>query len=252
MLGSQANFREEVDNPEYHDSYNAYQQNNYSVNPRESDKKIGELMNHEIAKFENPIVLDIGCSTGNLLSYLNKLYGNKIKLYGGDITSSSVEIASKRKDLNDVEIEVMDIFSLKKNCFDIVICNAVFYSMTDSRLKSALTSVYQALKDNGVLLTFDWAHPFKQELEIIEHSDDSFANGLRLSCRSYNSWNNAFNQGGFSKGKFLPFEMPFDLEMDNTPGSLKTYTMKTEEGIRHSMRGILLQPWCHILTNKKY
>ena len=251
MSSMQGNFREEVGNPEYNDKYISYQQNNYSVNPRESDKVIGELIRDEISKFEKPRVLDIGCCTGNLLSYLNKLYGNSIELYGGDISESYVEIASKREDLNGMKIEVMDIFSLAKDNFDIVICNAVFYCMTYPRLKAAFRSVYEALKEDGVLITFDWAHPFRQELEIIEHSADSFVDGLRLSARSYNTWNKAFNEEGFVDAKFLPFEMPFELEMDASPESLKTYTMKTDKGKIHSMRGTLLQPWCHIVANKK-
>lgn len=55
---------------------------------------------------------------------------------------------------------------------------------------------------------------------------------------------------GFSQPRFLPFLMPFELERPKDPMDITSYTVNAESVGHLSFRGVLYQPWCHLIAQK--
>src|SRR5260370_38896184 len=81
------------------DVYDDYQAR-YATQIRESDKVILGLVRDLTGGRGN--VLDIGCSTGNLLLHMKRALPN-LSLVGGELVESSLNIAKSNPDLAGVE-----------------------------------------------------------------------------------------------------------------------------------------------------
>ena len=137
---------------------------------RESDKVLVDLLRKHIGKNDiegTPELLDIGCSTGNLLLHLKRL-APSVNMTGGDLALSSIEEAKNNPALEGVSFQEMDIFNLPKSRFGIIVVNAVVYMFDEQQYEIALSSIHEALKPGGAALFFDFAQPHTHELEIIE------------------------------------------------------------------------------------
>jgi hypothetical protein len=53
---------------------------------------------------------------------------------------------------------------------------------------------------------------------------------------------------GFKSVVFEPFEIAIDLPFSGLEGNPISYTKTTEEGKRMQFRGVLYQPWCHLVA----
>ncbi|MCA1952950.1 MAG: class I SAM-dependent methyltransferase [Hyphomicrobiales bacterium] len=245
-MSSKFSYEEYVGDQKFLKEYNAYQEK-YAKDIRQSDKKIIDIIIRGIRGSE--VVLDIGCSTGNLLKHLRGALPAGITLVGGDLAESSLELARANPDLAGVAFEAMDIMELRAAAYDVIVVNAVLYMMTEAQYDMALASLHRALRPGGRVVIYDFAHPFQQELEIIETSD-SHPQGLRLCFRSEKRIAAAFAAAGFASWEFQPFELPIDLPRQPYPNDLITYTRKDEHGARMMFRGTLFQPWCHMIARK--
>ena len=87
-------------NDKYMQGYIAYQEK-YKAIPRESDKVICEFI--KTAK-PGSSILDIGCSTGNLL-YLLQNTCVDLDLYGGDLNQSQIDYCLSCNHLKDICFE---------------------------------------------------------------------------------------------------------------------------------------------------
>lgn len=246
--------------PSYHDYVNdgefmqAYQvyQDKYSKSIRESDRVliglIQSILRLSQREVQNLTLLDIGCSTGNLLLHL-KHFVPDLKLIGGDLVESILSQCRARPELAGIAWEHLDVLYLPASQYDIVVANAVLCILKQTEWEEALRSISASLKPGGVVVTFDWAHPFQQELEIREVST-SHPRGMTLNFRSYANVKRCFNAAGLTDLEFHPFEIPIDLPRSPDDGDLTTYTIKSEDGRRLQMRGSIAQPWCHIVARK--
>lgn len=104
---------------------------------------------NQIAKLINgttsPKVLEIGCGTGILSNFLIKKREN-LNLYGVDISSEAIEVASKKfLGCKNVHVETGDILNLKypSRTFDMVIGNSVLHHVP---LKIILNEVKRVSK----------------------------------------------------------------------------------------------------------
>lgn len=240
------------------DLYNDYQQR-YAENPRESDKKlialIGEAIAPRLQTGEKVSLLDIGCSTGNLLFHLKRALP-ALELTGGDLAPGAIKQCWADPRLTDIHFEVMDILDLPSSRFDIVVGNAVTYFFDPDQYELAVSSIARALKQDGYFLSFEFLHPFLQNLHIVEKSR-SHPDGLDIYFRPYSEVEPLLHRHGFGKVAFHPFSIPIDLEKgstytDNKTGfeDLNSYTVKAESGERMLFRGTLFQPWCHLVAQK--
>lgn len=242
-------YQEYVTDNAFLQSYNAYQAK-YAERIRESDKKLIALVDEfSRTRAERSKLLDIGCSTGNLLLHLVRTLPDKIDLVGGDLAESSLEVARANPELGKISFELLDITKLPKATYDIVVVNCVLYMMTGEQYRASLQSIAASLKPGGAVFIYDFAHKFPQEIEINEVTASHPA-GLRLCFRSEKTISEAFRSAGFSDWSFMPFELPLDLPKIDHETDIITYTRKDEFGERLAFRGTLYQPWCHMVARK--
>jgi SAM-dependent methyltransferase len=249
MMSKTFSYQSYIKDEKFLDAYNAYQAR-YATQIRESDKKIISIVKDVIASAgQRSRVLDIGCSTGNLLLHMKGMIGDRAELVGGDLAESSLEICRKNDALSGVRFERLDILKLPVASYDVITANCVLYMMSDDQYTEALASIQSALRPGGSVLIYDFAHTFPQEIEIIEKTA-SHPEGLRLCFRSQKVIADAFRRAGFSSWDFWPFELPIDLPKIEHKEDIITYTRKDEHGARMAFRGTLYQPWCHMMARK--
>jgi SAM-dependent methyltransferase len=226
--------------------YNEYQKR-YAGQIAERDKVMLGLI---AAKTQGRgALLDIGCSTGNLLLHVKRAFP-EMTLTGGELAESSLTAARANPDLSGIEFRTMDMLDIPGQ-YDCITANAVAVYFEWDEYERALRSVASALKTGGIYIAFEWLHPHNQELRIVE-TCLSHPDGLKYWYRPYERVSGILGKAGMEKIEFHPFFMPFDIpEPEDKSGDTVTYTEKLENGNRISMRGALSQPWCHMLASKR-
>ena len=223
--------------------YIAYQKR-YAKNIRESDKVLLDL----IARAPNAkTLLDIGCSTGNLLRHIHKAFP-ALALTGGDLSDVQLQECRNDAELRGIRFEALDIRHLPPRRFDVVVANAILYGFADEDFRAALRSMGGALNPGGRLLIFDFSHPFAQDVAIVERTQ-GFPDGHPLHFRPRATWEAALAAAGCSDVQIRPFEIPVDLPGQGAD-SVASYTLKTADAQRLLFRGIIFQPWSHIVAIK--
>jgi SAM-dependent methyltransferase len=242
-------YREYVADDEFMRDYAAYQQR-YAVEPRESDKVLIELVRDLAGEHAQPLrVLDVGCSTGNLLRHLDHTIPG-LDLVGGELAEEVLEECRSDPELAAIAFERMDVLALERTAdFDAVIVNAVLYLFDEAEFARAVASISRALRPGGALLAFDFFHPFEQRLEIHER-ERTHADGLRLTFRPYSETRVVLERHGFDRIEFRPFEIPIDLPRPAGDDEIVSYTRRLETGGRLLFRGALYQPWCHLVARR--
>ncbi len=246
-------YKDYVNDVAFLDEYNAYQKK-YSETIRESDRVIVEIV-HEIVtrrNAESPTkLLDIGCSTGNLLLHLNRLVSG-LQLYGGDLATSSLESCRANDALSDIRFGKMDILDIQSsNEFDIIIANAVAVYFSWEEYERALRSVYGALKPDGVYIAFEWMHPYRHQDLVIKETSIGHPDGIQICFRPIPTVDALVRKIGFPAVEFMPFVIPIDLPRPGFNEEIVSYTIKDEIGERMTFRGALFQPWCHMVAYKR-
>lgn len=230
--------------------YNAYQAR-YADTIRESDKVILSIVKDLVAKADGRTLrlLDIGCSTGNLLKHLKRVVPG-VQYTGGDLAQSSLEMCRKNPDLSGVAFEEMDILNLPADAFDVIIVNAVLYMFDDAQYEKAIESLGASLVPEGNLIIYDFAHPFSHQNLTIYETTMMHPDGLRLCFRPMKKVSEVAARAGFAEIDFRPFELPIDLPMPGYDEEVVTYTVNGQAGNRMMFRGALFQPWCHMIARK--
>lgn len=231
--------------------YNAYQAR-YAGTVRESDKVIISLVKDLVTKADGRTlkVLDIGCSTGNLLLHLKRMVPDA-EYVGGDLAKSSLDECRKNPDLAGIEFEEMDILNLgAREEYDIVIANAVAVYFTWPEYEQALASVSAVLKPDGSYIAFEWLHPFTNQDLAIYETTLGHPEGIRICFRPIPKVMRKLEAVGLKDNGFMPFELPIDLPMPGYDEEVVTYTVNGQAGNRMMFRGALFQPWCHMIARK--
>lgn len=129
--------RDYVSDNNFLSDYNSYQ-TKYAKQIRGSDKVVMTLIQEAVAalKFVNRRLrlLDVGCSTGNLLLLVKRIFAD-LELSGGDLALSSLDKCRSNPELSGIEFKVMDLLKLPAEIYDIVIVNAVLYMMDDDQFE---------------------------------------------------------------------------------------------------------------------
>jgi SAM-dependent methyltransferase len=233
--------------------YNAYQEK-YAVNLRESDKvlirMIGDAFSRHDAATGRFKLLDIGCSTGNLLSHLRNLFP-EMELVGGELAESSLDVCRANPKLNGIRFERLDMLELAYEAeFDAIVANAVaVYFYWDEYAKAA-RSCNRALKKGGTYLAFEWLHPFAHQDVTIVETSIGHPSGLRICFRPMPKVASVFKDAGFSDIAFHPFELPIELPKPDFNEEVVSYTVKAADNLNLCFRGTLFQPWCHLSATK--
>jgi len=241
-------YKDYVSDESYHLDYAEYQRR-YATQLRESDRVLIEIVRELVAERGPLHLLDIGCSTGNLLLHLrNEL--PQLKLRGGDLVPAVLEECRSNELLKGISFESLDVLDLPANEeLDIVVANAVLYVFSRSEFERAIASISRALGPTGSLAAFDFFHPFRQNLEIVERSE-KFPNGHALHFRPFAEVEPVLRANGFDRVEFRPFQIPVDLPRPQSDEDISSYTVRDDSGGRLLYRGALSQPWCHLLATK--
>ena len=239
-------YREYVVDSQFLDGYNAYQAK-YATQIPERDKATMKLV-ARLTGGKRARVLDIGCSTGNLLMHMRRFFP-KLDLCGGELAESSLGIARQNPELNTVKLLKMDMLAIE-GIYDVIVSNAVTYLFDDALFERAARSVFSALAPGGAWIDFDWFSPFNDQRVTINETTPSHPHGLDIHIRPYNQVARTLRSIGFGEVEFHPFEIPIDLPKPATfDGAPETFTVRTEEGKRLQFRGALVQPWCHLIAS---
>lgn len=216
-------------------------QHKYADTVRESDKVLLGL----IGRLRPKTLLDIGCSTGNLLLHIRRAFP-EIKLTGGDLAQSSLDVAKQNKDLCDVDLRLENMLDISGH-YDCIVANAVACCFPWSDYERAIDSIAAALNPGGTYIAFEWLHPH-QDLHIIE-ANEHYPEGLSLYFRNQTRVAAAFAARGLSV-EISPFTMPFQLAVPSDPLDLTSHTKTLATGELLCFRGVLYQPWCHVVATK--
>lgn len=243
-MDGESAYRDYVADERFLSTYNAYQER-YAVELAERDKVMIDLVRANAPACAS--ILDIGCSTGNLLKHMHAALPDCV-LTGGDMALSSLDAARLAIADNFVHLTPMDMLHIEGE-YDVIVANAVTYLFDGSTYTKAVASAARALKSKGVFISFEWAHPFGgQDIAIVE-TTDGHPRGLPIHARPYRKVRDELMRVGFAHVSFHPFEMPFDIAAPEDPGGTPvTYTEETRDGRRLSFRGALYQPWCHVVA----
>jgi SAM-dependent methyltransferase len=217
----------------------------YASRVRESDRVLIEWL-REALPSANADLLDVGCSTGNLLVHLRHELP-ELRLSGIDLSAETIEANATNRDLSEIRFETADIVRAGiDGAFDVITCNAIFFALDDEELGAALRNLRQALRPGGQLFAFDWFHEHDdQQLTIVERSRE-FPAGLRITARPENQMRALMESTGFESVEFRPFTMPFDLPRPEDPSDVTSYTVAAADSGRLTFRGALFQPWSHM------
>jgi SAM-dependent methyltransferase len=237
-------YDEYVKDAQFLDSYNAYQRK-YAGQVPERDKVTLKLLARLTGGKGK--VLDIGCSTGNLLLHISRFL-SKLQLTGGELAESSLEAARANADLANAGLEKMDMLAIPyRGEFDVIVSNAVTYLFDDAQFATACRSVGAALKPGGSWIDFDWFSPFSGQRYTIMETTPSHPHGLNIHVRPYDLTEQILRAAGFEGARFEPFDIPIDLPLHGYEGDPLTYTVKADAK-RLQFRGALFQPWCHLVA----
>jgi 2-polyprenyl-3-methyl-5-hydroxy-6-metoxy-1,4-benzoquinol methylase len=117
---------------------------------------MSRFVQNVVKPFPECRILDIGCGTGTILSYLPDSIG---EYNGFDMNRSYIEFAKKQWKQNDkckhFCADVSDITIQKKEYYDIVLAVKILHHLTDQEASDLLNIACQVLKPNGVLITYD-------------------------------------------------------------------------------------------------
>jgi len=237
---------------QYFSAYNAYQEK-YRTTPRESDKVITSIIGDLIegGSFSRDVrILDIGCSTGNLLRLLRSVFP-EAHLTGSDLSTSCLDQCLASPDLAGVHFQQTDVLDLDvKSSFDIVILNAVSWVFDWDEFRLAMQNCFNNLDSNGALILFEWLNPFEhQDLRITETSI-GHPEGMTYYIRPMRAVTQQLERIGFESISIRPFNLPIDLEFPGYDAELTSYTVRRDNGSRLCFRGSFFQPWSHTLARK--
>jgi SAM-dependent methyltransferase len=235
----------------YIEGYIDYQRK-YSSKIRESDRVVLEIVAEVLRGRPEPHqLLDIGCSTGNLLRHMRRAFPG-IALSGGDLSDLQLQACRQDPDLAGITFMKLDIRALPRHVkYDVIVANAILYGFDEDGFSESIASIAGALKPGGSLVAFDYFHPWKQEIAIIERSGN-IPGGHPLHFRSYDLGRSVLTGNGLTNVEFRPFSIPIDLPMpDYGTEALETYTVPTADGRKLLFRGAIAQPWCHLIATNK-
>ncbi len=230
------------------EGYLAYQ-SKYADEPRESDRLLIQLIDRALPTRAGGTVLDLGCSTGNLLRHLRRARSD-LHLTGGELMPSHLETCRRDPELEGVNLARIDALDIgRRDAFDVIVMNAVLYLFELPQLERALANVARALRPGGTFAVFDLFHPFGQELAITETSA-THLEGLTLHFRPYETIRRALDHAGFAETTITPFRIPIDLPRPEGDDDIISYTVPAADGERLLFRGALFQPWCHLTARR--
>jgi ubiquinone/menaquinone biosynthesis C-methylase UbiE len=230
---------------EAHMAAYAEYQRKYSHQIRESDRKLIALIARHVGDGRGMTLLDIGCSTGNLLRHLRHTLP-QLQLEGADIVASIIAANTEAPDLKGIRFSVLNMLEMPADRqFDVVVANAALPFFNEEEFERAIENLGRCVKRGGLFAVFDFFHPFDELITVIERSK-AHPLGMKSHFRSYIDVRRAVLSAGLEEPEFDPWIIPVDLPRPSDPADMTSYTVRLEDGERLLFRGAVYQPWCHM------
>jgi len=147
-------------------------------------------------------ILEIGCSNGLRLNYLNKIFGSEC--FGIDPSVKAIENGKKEFPNITLQVGTADLLSFEDNKFDMIIFGFCLYLCDRKDLFKIAFEADRCLSDNGFLVIMDFCPPFPYK-NIYTHKETIYS--YKMNYAKLFSWNPAYNEifntifslSGFSK-----------------------------------------------------
>jgi SAM-dependent methyltransferase len=220
-------------------NYEHYIREGWSKEPKESFKALARVIG-ENAPTRLEAYLDVGCATGELMSFLRSRFPG-IRATGWDVFDSLLETG--RRLLPDCEFEKVSAVGAslpKDRRYDLVTAIGVMSIFDEVELMRFWRNLTDAVDDSGLLVVLSPLNEFGCDL-VVKHRKRK--DGAPLS------WEHGWNVYSFetirdlvqSLGwtvEFVPFNIGIDLEPAADP--VRTWTMATEKNPRQLTNGLKL------------
>jgi len=223
-----------------HDKAVYLQEDRYE-RPKEIFKRAVELVREAGCLSAGGVVCDVGCATGEFLYYFSREFPSA-KCHGLEIVPELLDRAKQR--VPGVEFRlgsVLDRAALPAEFADVTFLLGV-HSIFDD-VEPCLGNLLRWTRKGGRLLVFGLFNPFPLDVWVKYRSADHPNPDHRepgwniVSQASVSTYLDA--QLGPGRHRFIPFELPFDLEP--TPDDLvRTWTFQDARGRRLFTNGLSL------------
>ncbi len=226
-------------------------QERYVRQIRQSDQIILEKLHHySLGRDEYEFsLLDMGCSTGNLLRHIQNLFPHW-HLEGMDMSPEAIKVCLEEPELKNLRFHEGDLLYFQSSQkYDFITLSAVFFALDKKACISAIQTISQALKPEGVLILFDYFNLFEQEL-VIQEISELHPEGLPIFIRPVSFYQKEMQEFGFTSIQFTPFEINLDLPFPDSYQKTDTYTVLSNQDKRLQFRGSMFQPWGHLCAKK--
>ena len=231
----------------------------YRRHPRERDKAGLRILEDIREEFSGTVrIVDIGAGWGSYAYHIrNEIRDCEVSAI--ELDEACIQSYKTEPDLKGINAIFADIMAAQvTESWDIASTVAVTCVYPQAQFEQMISAISGLISPGGYYIGWEMIHGVDQELEIKEtHADISDI----LCIRSTKNVSTVFEGAGFSAIRFIPFEMPFDMEpvksavkwsgkaTDIRMAHLKSHTIKTDNG-RLSFRGAMYQPWCHVIAQK--
>jgi SAM-dependent methyltransferase len=221
-----------------------YTKTDHHAYVKENFKKLGDLIEEKIKANllpEKASVLDIGCATGALISYLSERFSG-FEFEGIDVSEELINIAIQQVPGAKFYVGgVSDLPSLHEKSFDLVLCIGVIGIFDEDEAKDALYRMIDCAKQSGIIYVF---HQFNEmDIDVmVKHRRvepgnkwDGWGAGWNIySYRTIGEWLG----DRVRELRFIDFNMPFPLEKQENP--VRTWTIEMADGSLRLTNGLKL------------
>ena len=198
-------------------------------NPKEYFKFTNSISSSYISKIKSPMILDIGCATGDFLYYLSQKYPNA-KLTGMDVLPELIQVAKREvKNCDFIKGDVRKKSQLPKKKFDFIFMMGV-HGLFDE-YSHWIDNISNLLNKKGKAFIFG----------TFNDGDVDVISRIKLSEKKlpyeigWNTWSKKTISNYLDKikinYKFTNFNIKIDLKK-NHDDPMRTYTIKLKTGKR--------------------
>ena len=206
--------------------------------PKESFKQIADLIEEAGLAGAGHTIGDIGCGTGEFLYYLGQRFPDA-ELKGWDILPAHIERGAERLPGAALHTgSALDPRLIAPDSLDVALYLGV-HSLFDD-IDPCFENALSWTKPGGAVYFFGVFNPypvdvwmqFRRQGRPVDEREVAFNTFAMERVATYLN-----NRLGVGRHRFIPFEMPFEIEPD-AEDPVRTWTFRDEAGNQHFTNGV--------------
>ena len=207
--------------------------------PKEYFKFLQKIISHHMEVPKS--VLDIGCATGEFLSFMKEVFP-KNSYTGIDVSSSMINEAKKRESkINFFTGSILDSKTFEQE-YDFVFCLGTVQIFDD--LETPLTNILKSTKKGGLAYVFTLSNHKNVDLitryrNSLDEDRDNWQLGWNIFSRT--TYHKTLMECGASEIKTYDFEMPYPLPAQSDPMRSYHKVFKSNEKLLVNGAGLVLE-----------